>query len=58
MFIIFHCTIHKHKDEEYTHASKGRVVGVDANGKVRIKFQWTEGRPWVGDPTNVILDEN
>ncbi|KAL2588355.1 hypothetical protein AAZV13_13G163600 [Glycine max] len=41
-----------------THASKGRVVGVDANGKVRIKFQWREGRPWVGDPANVVLDEN
>ncbi|KAG5130727.1 hypothetical protein JHK84_037124 [Glycine max] len=41
-----------------THASKGRVVGVDANGKVRIKFQWREGRPWVGDPSNVVLDEN
>ncbi|KAG5106584.1 hypothetical protein JHK82_043554 [Glycine max] len=28
--------------EMVTHSSKGRVVGVDANGKVRIKFQWME----------------
>ncbi|KAK7314153.1 hypothetical protein VNO77_39365 [Canavalia gladiata] len=41
-----------------THASKGRVVGVDANGKLRIKFQWREGRPWVGDPADIALDEN
>ncbi|XP_027354497.1 E3 ubiquitin-protein ligase KEG-like [Abrus precatorius] len=41
-----------------THASKGRVVGVDANGKLRIKFQWREGRPWVGDPSDIVLDQD
>lgn len=30
-----------------THASKGQIVGVDANGKLRIKFQWREGKPWI-----------
>lgn len=40
-----------------THASRGEVVGVDANGKLRIKFQWREGRPWIGDPADIILDE-
>ncbi|KAH9686311.1 E3 ubiquitin-protein ligase KEG [Citrus sinensis] len=40
-----------------THASKGQVVGVDANGKLRIKFQWREGRPWIGDPADIVLDE-
>ncbi|CAL5330573.1 unnamed protein product [Camellia sinensis] len=39
-----------------THASKGQVVGVDANGKLRIKFQWREGRPWIGDPADIALD--
>ncbi|KAM7278247.1 hypothetical protein ACFE04_005381 [Oxalis oulophora] len=37
--------------------SKGEVVGVDGNGKVRIKFNWREGRPWIGDPADIILDE-
>ncbi|KAK7271492.1 hypothetical protein RJT34_27441 [Clitoria ternatea] len=41
-----------------THASKGQVVGVDANGKLRIKFRWREGRPWIGDPADLALDEN
>ncbi|KAH6834259.1 protein kinase [Perilla frutescens var. hirtella] len=41
-----------------THASKGEVVGVDANGKVRIKFRWREGRPWIGDPADIVLDES
>ncbi|CAI0461893.1 unnamed protein product [Linum tenue] len=41
-----------------THASKGQVVGVDANGKLRIKFQWREGRPWIGDPADIALDES
>ncbi|XP_065867744.1 E3 ubiquitin-protein ligase KEG isoform X2 [Euphorbia lathyris] len=41
-----------------THASKGRVVGVDANGKLRIKFQWREGRPWIGDPADIVLDDS
>ncbi|KAE9621535.1 hypothetical protein Lal_00033022 [Lupinus albus] len=40
-----------------THASKGQVVGVDANGKLRIKFRWREGRPWIGDPADIALDE-
>ncbi|XP_042520252.1 E3 ubiquitin-protein ligase KEG isoform X2 [Macadamia integrifolia] len=40
-----------------THASKGEVVGVDANGKLRIKFQWREGRLWIGDPADIVLDE-
>ncbi|KAF8080134.1 hypothetical protein N665_0973s0014 [Sinapis alba] len=40
-----------------THASKGHVVGVDANGKLRIKFMWREGRPWIGDPADIVLDE-
>lgn len=41
-----------------THASKGQVVGVDANGKLRIKFHWREGRPWIGDPADIVLDES
>ncbi|XP_024021150.1 E3 ubiquitin-protein ligase KEG [Morus notabilis] len=41
-----------------THASKGEVVGVDANGKLRIRFRWREGRPWIGDPADISLDEN
>ncbi|KAK2985561.1 hypothetical protein RJ640_015197 [Escallonia rubra] len=41
-----------------THASKGEVVGVDANGKLRIRFQWREGKPWIGDPADISLDEN
>ncbi|VVA96998.1 unnamed protein product [Arabis nemorensis] len=41
-----------------THASKGHVVGVDANGKLRIKFLWREGRPWIGDPADIVLDES
>ncbi|KAJ4824066.1 hypothetical protein Tsubulata_032581 [Turnera subulata] len=41
-----------------THASKGQVVGVDANGKLRIKFQWREGRAWIGDPADIVLDES
>lgn len=40
-----------------THASRGQVVGVDANGKLRIKFQWREGKPWIGDPADIELDE-
>lgn len=40
-----------------THASKGEVVGVDANGKLRIKFRWREGKPWIGDPADIVLDE-
>ncbi|KAJ8427692.1 hypothetical protein Cgig2_003603 [Carnegiea gigantea] len=40
-----------------THASKGEVVGVDANGKLRIRFRWREGKPWIGDPADIVLDE-
>ncbi|GAV62128.1 Pkinase domain-containing protein/Ank_2 domain-containing protein/Ank_3 domain-containing protein/zf-RING_2 domain-containing protein [Cephalotus follicularis] len=40
-----------------TPTSKGQVVGVDANGKLRIKFKWREGRPWIGDPADIVLDE-
>ncbi|KAG8363717.1 hypothetical protein BUALT_Bualt19G0051400 [Buddleja alternifolia] len=41
-----------------THASKGEVVGVDANGKLRIKFRWREGKPWIGDPADIVFDES
>lgn len=41
-----------------TPLSKGTVVGVDANGKLRIKFQWREGKPWIGDPADVVLEES
>lgn len=40
-----------------THTSKGQVVGVDANGKLRIRFRWREGKPWIGDPADIALDE-
>jgi E3 ubiquitin-protein ligase KEG len=39
-----------------TYASKGEVTGVDANGKLRIKFRWRD-RLWVGDPADIILDD-
>ncbi|AQK94125.1 E3 ubiquitin-protein ligase KEG [Zea mays] len=39
-----------------TYASKGEVVGVDANGKLRIKFRWRD-RLWIGDPADVVLDD-
>ncbi|XP_051123655.1 E3 ubiquitin-protein ligase KEG [Andrographis paniculata] len=39
-----------------THASRGEVVGVDANGKLRIKFKWREERTWIGDPADIELD--
>ncbi|XAR63544.1 Non-specific serine/threonine protein kinase [Bertholletia excelsa] len=41
-----------------THASKGQVAGVDANGKLRINFQWRDGRPWIGDPADIVLDND
>ncbi|XP_047316701.1 E3 ubiquitin-protein ligase KEG-like [Impatiens glandulifera] len=41
-----------------TPKSKGEVVGVDANGKLRITFKWRNGRPWVGDPADICLDED
>ncbi|KAL4203568.1 hypothetical protein AMTRI_Chr01g104540 [Amborella trichopoda] len=39
-----------------TYASRGEVMGVDANGKLRIRFKWREGRLWVGDPADIELD--
>ncbi|OEL12851.1 E3 ubiquitin-protein ligase KEG [Dichanthelium oligosanthes] len=39
-----------------TYASKGEVVGVDANGKLRIKFRWRD-RLWIGDPADIVLDD-
>ncbi|KAG1331792.1 hypothetical protein COCNU_02G017600 [Cocos nucifera] len=41
-----------------TFASKGEVMGVDANGKLRIKFKWRDGRLWLGDPADIVLDES
>nr|CAB3465350.1 unnamed protein product [Digitaria exilis] len=40
-----------------TYASKGEVVGVDANGKLRIKFRWRD-RLWIGDPADIVLDDS
>ncbi|KAG0500795.1 hypothetical protein HPP92_000867 [Vanilla planifolia] len=40
-----------------TFASRGRVMGVDANGKLRISFKWRDGRLWIGDPADIIIDE-
>lgn len=40
-----------------THASQGEVMGVDANGKLRIRFRWRDGRLWIGDPADIVLDE-
>ncbi|XP_020108735.1 E3 ubiquitin-protein ligase KEG isoform X1 [Ananas comosus] len=40
-----------------TFASKGEVMGVDANGKLRIRFKWRDGRIWIGDPADVVLDD-
>ncbi|EPS65316.1 hypothetical protein M569_09458, partial [Genlisea aurea] len=40
-----------------THASRGTVVGVDGNGKVRIKFRWREENVWTGDPADIVLDD-
>ncbi|CAN6483354.1 unnamed protein product [Victoria cruziana] len=40
-----------------TYASRGEIAGVDANGKLHIKFQWREGRYWVGDPADIVLDQ-
>lgn len=39
------------------YVSKGYVVGVDVNGKLRIKFFWREGRLWIGDFVDIVLDE-
>ncbi|BAS93854.1 Os05g0392000, partial [Oryza sativa Japonica Group] len=41
---------------EETYESKGEVVGVDANGKLRIKFRWRDGL-WIGDPADIVLDD-
>ncbi|MQL83048.1 hypothetical protein Taro_015527, partial [Colocasia esculenta] len=40
-----------------TYASRGEVIGVDANGKLRIRFKWRDGRLWIGDPADIVLDE-
>ncbi|CAA6654071.1 unnamed protein product [Spirodela intermedia] len=42
---------------EETHASQGEVMGVDANGKLRIRFKWRDGGLWIGDPADIVLDE-
>ncbi|KAJ7547407.1 hypothetical protein O6H91_08G084400 [Diphasiastrum complanatum] len=41
-----------------TYASRGVVMGVDADGKLRIRFARREGILWVGDPADVELDSN
>ncbi|KAF6155421.1 hypothetical protein GIB67_019947 [Kingdonia uniflora] len=41
-----------------TYVSKGEIVGVDANGKLRIRFQWREGKLWTGDPADIALDKS
>jgi E3 ubiquitin-protein ligase KEG len=38
-----------------TYVSKGEIVGVDANGKLRIKFRWRD-RLWIGDPADIVLE--
>ena len=40
-----------------THASRGEIIGVDANGKLRIRFRWRDGQLWVGDPADIALDD-
>ena len=35
-----------------THNSKGKAFVVDANGKLR------EGQPWIGDLTDIALDNS
>eukprot|EP00850_Spirogloea_muscicola_P008200 SM000043S15828 [mRNA] locus=s43:431291:439771:+ [translate_table: standard] len=40
-----------------TRRSRGVVTGVDADGKVRIRFHRRDGRPWVGDPADIELDD-
>ncbi|CAM6116455.1 unnamed protein product [Calypogeia fissa] len=39
-----------------TYSSRGCVTGVDADGKLRIRFARREGRLWVGDPADVEPD--
>ncbi|KAK1277592.1 E3 ubiquitin-protein ligase KEG [Acorus gramineus] len=41
-----------------THSSRGEIVGVDANGKLRIRFKWRQGSSWIGDPADIVLDES
>ncbi|XP_072984239.1 E3 ubiquitin-protein ligase KEG [Typha latifolia] len=41
-----------------TFASKGEVRGVDANAKLRIRFKWRDGRFWIGDPADIVLDDS
>ncbi|XP_074569052.1 E3 ubiquitin-protein ligase KEG [Curcuma longa] len=41
-----------------TSSSKGEIMGVDANGKLRIRFKWRDGRLWRGDPADVVLDDS
>ncbi|KAJ6807815.1 E3 ubiquitin-protein ligase KEG [Iris pallida] len=38
-----------------TSASTGEVLGVDANGKLRIRFKWRDGKLWIGDPADIVL---
>ncbi|EFJ13033.1 hypothetical protein SELMODRAFT_123205 [Selaginella moellendorffii] len=40
-----------------TLASRGVVYGVDADGRLRIQFARREGRPWIGDPADVELEQ-
>lgn len=40
-----------------TSSSMGEIMGVDANGKLRIRFKWRDGRLWRGDPADVVLDD-
>eukprot|EP00252_Welwitschia_mirabilis_P017854 TRINITY_DN3975_c0_g1_i1.p1 TRINITY_DN3975_c0_g1~~TRINITY_DN3975_c0_g1_i1.p1 ORF type:complete len:1637 (-),score=359.35 TRINITY_DN3975_c0_g1_i1:440-5350(-) len=39
-----------------TYASRGVIAGIDADGKLKIKFVWREDRLWVGDPADIELD--
>ncbi|KAJ6818499.1 E3 ubiquitin-protein ligase KEG [Iris pallida] len=41
-----------------TSASRGEVLGVDANGKLRIRFKWRDGKLWIGDPADIVLIES
>lgn len=41
-----------------TRASRGKIVRVDADGKVRVRFRRRENRLWVGDPSDVEVIEN
>ncbi|PKA62632.1 E3 ubiquitin-protein ligase KEG [Apostasia shenzhenica] len=41
-----------------TLASRGEVMGVDANGKLRIRFKWRDGRLWIGDPADIVIADD